>query len=126
MVAVVVTLVVYWIAEEYAELLGEQVEDGRLPTWPHVRAALAATRPMVSASFLPLLELVLVRLAGASAPAAANVGLIVAIVLLAIHGWSAGRASQLRGRQLFIATSMAAVFGVVMVVLKDVVLVHLH
>jgi len=27
-VSVVVTLVVYWLAEEYAELLGEQVEGG--------------------------------------------------------------------------------------------------
>ena len=64
-VAVVVTLVVYWVAEEYAELLGEQAEAGRLPTWPHIRAALASTWPMVSVSFLPLLALVLARLAGA-------------------------------------------------------------
>ena len=121
-----VTLVVYWVAEEYAELLGEQAEGGRLPTWPHVRAALAATWPMVSASFLPLLALVLTWLAGASAPAAANVALAVAIVLLAVHGWSAGRAAHLRGRQLYAATSIAALLGLVMVALKDVVLIHLH
>jgi hypothetical protein len=125
-VAVVVTLVVYWVAEEYAELLGEQAEAGRLPTWPHIRAALAATWPMVSASFLPLLALVLTWLAGGSVPTAANVGLAVAIVLLAIHGWSAGRAAQLRGRQLVAATSVAALLGLVMIVLKDVVLIHLH
>jgi len=45
-VAVVVTLVEYWVAEEYAELLGEQAEGGRLPAWPHIRTALAATWPM--------------------------------------------------------------------------------
>jgi hypothetical protein len=50
----------------------------------------------------------------------------VAIVLLAIHGWSAGRAAQLRGRQLVAATSVAALLGLVMIVLKDVVLIHLH
>jgi hypothetical protein len=50
----------------------------------------------------------------------------VAIVLLTIHGWSAGRASQLRGRQLFAATSIAALLGLVMIALKDVVLIHLH
>jgi len=33
-VLVVVTLVVYWVAEVYAELLGEHVERGQLPTWP--------------------------------------------------------------------------------------------
>ena len=78
-VSVLVTLLVYWVAEEYAELLGEQVTGGRLPTWAYIRAALAHTWPMVSASYLPLLVLVLARLAGASASAAANYGLAAAI-----------------------------------------------
>ncbi len=125
-VSVVVTLLVYWIAEEYAELLGEQVEGGHLPTWPYIRGALAATWPMVSASYLPLLALVLARLAGASAAAAANAGLIVAIVLLTVHGWAAGRASHLHGRQLLATTSIAAALGLIMIALKDLVLVHLH
>jgi hypothetical protein len=100
-VSVVVTLLVYWLAEQYAELLGEQAEGGHLPSWASIRGALAATWPMVSASYAPLLALLLARLAGASALVAANVGLAAAIVLLTIHGWSAGRAAQLRGWQLF-------------------------
>ena len=125
-VSVVITLVVYWVAEEYAELLGEQVTGGHLPTWAYIRAALAHTWPMVSASFLPLLALVLARLAGASASAAANFGLATAILLLTFHGWSAGRASRLHGWQLAGVTAIAAALGLVMVVLKDIVLIHLH
>ena len=124
-VPVVVTLV-YWLAEEYAELLGEQVEGGLLPSWAYVRAALAATWPMVSASLTPLLALVLARLAGASALTAAHVGLAVAIVLLVIYGWWACRSAQLRGRQLLFATSVAAALGLMMIALKDLVLIHLH
>ena len=124
--SIVVTLLVYWVAEEYAELLGEQVASGRLPTWPEVRAALAASWPMVSASYVPLLSLAAARLLGASPAAAANVGLVVAIVLLTIYAWSAGRAAQLRGRQLFLITSIAAALGLLMITLKDVVLIHLH
>ena len=75
-------LLVYWLAEEYAELLGEQAEGGQLPSRASIRGALAATWPMVSASYVPLLALVLVRLAGASSLVAANVGLAAAIVLL--------------------------------------------
>jgi hypothetical protein len=41
--AVVGTLFVYWLAEEYAELLGEQVEGGVIPTWAHIRDELTAT-----------------------------------------------------------------------------------
>jgi hypothetical protein len=122
----VVTLLVYWLAEEYAEVLGEQVEGGRLPGRAYIRGALAATWPMVSASFAPLVVLVLARLAGASALTAANVGLIATLVLLTFHGWRAGRAAQLRSWHLFFATSVAAALGVVMILLKDLVLIHLH
>jgi hypothetical protein len=125
-ITVVVTLLVYWLAEEYAELLGEQAEGGHLPSRASIRRALAATWPIVSASFAPLLALLLARLAGASALTAANVGLAAAIVLLTIHGWSAGRAAQLHGWKLLFATSVAAALGLLMIALKDLVLVHLH
>ena len=125
-IAVVVTLLVYWVAEEYAEVLGEQAEGGHLPTWASIRGMLTSTWPMVSASYAPLLALVVARLAGASALTAANIGLGLAIVLLTIHGWSASRAAGLRGRQLLLSTSIAAALGVVMILLKDIVLIHLH
>ena len=125
-VAVVATLAVYWLAEQYAELLGEEVEGGVVPTWAHIREGLAATSPMVSASFLPLLALLLARVAGTSAFAAANVGLITVVVLLMVHAWAAGRSAQLHGRQLLIATSIGAGLGLAMVALKDLVLIHLH
>jgi len=125
-IAVVVTLLVYWVAEEYAEVLGEQAEGGRLPTWTSIRGMLTSTWPMVSASYAPLIALVLARAAGASALTAANVGLVLAVLLLTFHGWSAGRAAGLHGRQLFFSTSVAAMLGIVMILLKDVVLIHLH
>jgi hypothetical protein len=125
-VAVVATLVVYWLGEEYADLLGEQVEGGVIPSWAHIRDELAATMPMVSASYLPLLALVLARVAGASALVAANIGLITAALLLTFHAWSAGRSARLRGWLLLAATSVAAGLGIAMILLKDVVLTHLH
>ena len=125
-VAVVATLAVYWLAEQYAELLGEEVEGGVVPTWAHIREGLAATSPMVSASFLPLLALLLARVAGTSAFAAANVGLIVVVVLLTVYAWAAGRSSGLHGRQLLVATFIAIGLGLAMIGLKDLVLIHLH
>ena len=125
-VSVVVTLLVYWIAEQYAEIIGEHTAGGRLPSRAYIQSALASSWPMVSASYLPLLALVVAKVAGASELTAANVGLAVAIVLLAIHGWLAGRAAQLQGWKLMIATSIAAGLGLVMILLKDLVLLHLH
>jgi hypothetical protein len=124
--SVLITLVVYWLAEQYAELLGEPERQGHLPGRAHVRRTLADSWPMVSASFVPLAALILARLAGASASTAAAVGVAVAIVLLTFHGWSAGRAAQLRRWQLAAATAIAAALGLIMVILKDLVINHLH
>lgn len=125
-VAVVVTLMVYWLAEEYAELLGEQIEDGRLPSPARIGRALADTWPMVTASFLPLAAAVVARLAGATALTAANVGLAVVVLLLGLHSWSAARAARLTGWRLAGAAATAVALGIVMVLLKNVVLLHLH
>jgi len=125
-VSVVVTLLVYWVAEEYAEVLGEQAGGGRLPSRASIQGALVSTWPMVTASYLPLLAVVLAAVAGASKLVAANLGLVVAVVLLTVHGWLAGRAAQLRGWKLLVAASVAAVLGLVMILLKDLVLLHLH
>ena len=125
-VSVLVTLVVYWLAEEYSEVLGRQATGEHVPSWPHIRAGLANSWPIVSASFAPLVVLVLARLAGASSSAAANIGVGAAVVLLTAHGWAAGRAAQLKGWQLVASTSIAAVLGLVMVALKNLVILHLH
>jgi hypothetical protein len=125
-ISVVVTLLVYWIAEEYAEVLGEHTAGGRLPSRAYIKGSLVSTWPMVSASYAPLLAVVLAALAGASGLTAANVGLVVAVVLLTIHGWLAGRAAQLRGLKLVVVTSVAAGLGLVMILLKNLVLIHLH
>jgi hypothetical protein len=113
-------------AEQYAELLGQPARSGGWPTWPYARKALADSWPTVSASFVPIVALVVVRVAGASASDAATAGVVVAIGLLTIHGWSAGRAALLHGWQLVAATAIAAGLGLVMIVLKNLVIHHLH
>jgi hypothetical protein len=117
-VTVVVTLLVYWAAEGYAELLGEHAHAGRLPTRSHVQASLAAIWPMVTASYVPLLALLVTRILGADPKTAATVALVVAIVLLLIQGWVGGKASQLHGLRLLAVTLIAGAFGVAMILLK--------
>jgi hypothetical protein len=124
-VTVFVTLVVYWLAEQYAELLGEHTHSGRLPAIGQVASSLASTWPMVTASFVPLVSLLITRLLGASAADAANVALAVTLVLLLIHGYSAGRAARLGGVRLVIVSLTAGLLGAAMVLLK-VVLRHHH
>lgn len=122
--AVFVTLLVYWLAEEYARV-GEHASAGHLPTWRSVRASLAVKWPMVSASYIPLLVLVVVRLVGTSPPNAAYVALAVTVVMLTFYGWSAGRAVGLHGGALLLMTAAASALGLLMILLK-IVIAHLH
>jgi hypothetical protein len=55
---------------------------------------------------------------GASTKNAATVALVVALALLLVHGWAAGRAVQLRGLRLLAVTLIAGAFGVMMILLK--------
>jgi hypothetical protein len=117
-VTVLVTLIVYWLAEQYAELLGEHTHAGRLPQRDQVVSSLTAAWPMVSASFIPLLSLLLARLAGGSAGEAAAAALLVTVVLLVVHGYTAARAARLTGFRMLLVTATAGLLGVAMVVLK--------
>jgi hypothetical protein len=125
-IAVAVTLFVYWVAEQYAELLGQHTEHGHLPSWAQIRAAFLASSPMVAACFVPLVGLVIARLVGASDAQAAIVGLVLAVLQLVHHGWAAGRAVELHGKSLLVVTLVAAALGVLMILLKELVLLHLH
>jgi hypothetical protein len=122
--AVFVTLIVYWLAEEYAQLV-EHARAGHLPTWSHIRSALATKWPMVSASYIPLLALLVARVAGASSTSSAYVALAATVLMLIYYGWSAARASGLRGSALVIMTSAAGALGMLMILLKAVI-VHSH
>jgi hypothetical protein len=114
-VTVVVTLVVYWLAEQYAELLGEHTQAGHLPNPSLVRSSLAAAWPMVTASFIPLAGLLLARLLGSSPRNAAWVALAVTVVMLVIHGHAAATAAGLRGFRLVAVTATAGLLGLAMV-----------
>ncbi len=124
--SIVVTLTVFWLAEQYAELLGEHLGGGRLVSWHDVRTTLARTWPMVASSVIPLLVLLAARGLGAAQAAAPNAGLVTAVLLLMLYGWQAGRSSHLRGRQQLVIAVVAALLGLLMVALKVLVLTHLH
>jgi len=123
-VTVVVTLIVYWLAEQYAELLGVHTHDDRLPSLSLIRSSLAETWPMVTSSFLPVASIGVAVLLGASSSDAAQAALIVTVVLLVMHGYSAGRAAGLRGKRQAMVTVLAGLLGVAMVILKSLLQHH--
>jgi hypothetical protein len=123
-VTIIVTLVVYWLAEQYAELLGAHTSGGHLPSAGLVRSSLAEAWPMVTASFVPVASIGVAVLFGVSASDAAHVALIVTVILLVAHGYNAGRIAGLRGWQRLLVTLIAALLGVAMIILKSALQHH--
>lgn len=123
-VAVFVTLLVYWLAEEYAALV-EHTSAGHLPTWTRTRSLLLAKWPMVSASYLPLIVLLVSRVLGVTTSTAALLALVATVLLLMVAAWRAGRSAGLTGVSLGGMTAVAGLLGLVMIGLK-VGLGHLH
>jgi hypothetical protein len=115
--AVLVTVLVYWVAEQYAAVLAAHLH-GRVTTRSHVRAALREGWPMVQASYAPLLVLLAAWLLGASRTAAVLSALIFTTALLFGLGWLAGRRSGLTGLGLLTSAMVGGGLGLVMIVLK--------
>jgi hypothetical protein len=115
--SVLVTLVVYWLAEAYAHTIAaHHVRGGRSRLFHELRSGW----PLVSASFLPLLTVLLAAVFGASVSVAQTVGMICATALLGASGWIAAGRNGLSGLTRFGLSLLAAGLGVILIVLKSV------
>jgi hypothetical protein len=118
-VAVLVTLVIYWGAERYARLVAERIHQGHRPTRAQVRQQLTDGWEMVSASYLPLAVLLVLSLLGVGLFRAVLSALVCSTVLLCIAGWAMGRNGQLTTRERVVSTVVAGLFGMMLIALKS-------
>jgi hypothetical protein len=116
--AVLITLVVYWLAETYAHVMAASHVRGRRLSWARGRHDLQAGWPLVSASFTPLIVVVVTAVLGADINTAQVAGLICATVLLFISGWIAGQHAGATGLRRLLAALVAASFGLILIGLK--------
>jgi hypothetical protein len=116
--AVLVTLAIYWLAERYARIMAERIHAGHRPTWQTVRHQLTSGWEIVTASTLPLLVLVLMRLAGVRLETAEFAALGCTTVLLCVAGWRMGAAGRLSTAERLLSTVTAGCFGAAMILLK--------
>ncbi|MEV0902592.1 hypothetical protein [Actinoplanes sp. NPDC049802] len=117
-IAVLTTLIIYWLAERYARIVAERIHQGHRPTWRTVRRQLTTGWEMVTASGLPLLVLILVRLAGVSLENSVLAALVCTTVLLGFSGWLIGSNGRLQPAERMLSILVAGGFGAALIVLK--------
>lgn len=118
--SVLVTLAVYWAAERYARIVAERIHEGHRPAWHTVRGQLTTGWELMTASFLPLLVLVVARLSGAPLVTAEIASLICSTLLLCLSGWRIGGHGRLTVTERLVSTMVAGAFGAALIALKAV------
>jgi hypothetical protein len=117
-VAVLSTLIIYWVAERYAHVMARRIVFPGALRWSELRHELHHGWELVTASFLPLGVLVVSRLLGAEVYTAVVASLLCATALLAGAGWRVGREAGLAFGGRVLSAACAGAFGAAMVVLK--------
>ena len=115
--AILGTVAVYWLAHLHAMTLGSSLTHRHHPV-AAFRHALTATAPIVGASVLPLVVLLVSRLAGVELRTAAWVALIATIGLLTCYSYVAGARGGLELGGRIASACAGAGLGVLVALLK--------
>jgi hypothetical protein len=117
-IAVLVTLTIYWGAERYSRVVAERIHEGHRPSWTSVRYQLTHGWELVSASALPLITLAVMSVLGADLGTAVIGALLCSTLLLCVAGWAIGRGGRLSTGERVASTLVAGMFGLFFVLLK--------
>jgi hypothetical protein len=115
--ALVITLVIYWLAERWSVLMARNLKGERI-TWSAVRGVFVSGWPMVQASYGPALVLVIAGLLGLGTLEAVDLALTATILMLAGLGALGAQRAGL-GRLGIVGSSVfVALLGIVLILLK--------
>ncbi len=114
---VVITLVIYWLAERWSEVIAGNLR-GEVLTWLYVRRVFLRGWPMVQASYGPVLVLLLATAAGLDPEEAVTLALWATILLLVGLGAVAGRRAALPTWGVVASAAFVGLLGAVLIVLK--------
>jgi hypothetical protein len=115
--AIVGTVVVYWLAHVHAVTLGSSLTHRHHPI-AALRHALVHTLPILGASVVPLVILLLGRVAGAELRTAAWIALIATIALLTFYSYMAGVRGGLDTGGRIASACAGAGIGILVALLK--------
>jgi hypothetical protein len=114
------TLVVYWCAETYADLITTRTLARRPLHAAERRKVLTEGLPLVAACAVPGVVLLAEALLRIPTSVAVDVALTVNVVLLLVVGWRMSTAGGMTGGRRLAATATSGLLGVAMIGLKVV------
>lgn len=119
---VLATLLVYWLAHAYADILARHAaadpDEPSRPTWRGVGESLTEEWGIVGGGLGLVVVLVVVDLAGGGGQLAVNLALLCAVAELVLWGVLAARRAHLRPGWVVVYALVSAALGVLLGLLK--------
>jgi hypothetical protein len=119
-VAVVITLLLYWLAYSYAEFTGQRLEKGEPFEFGELATAAVKELSVLIGASIPLLVLVIFWAAGARLTTAVSAAIWTSAAMIVIIEFVVGLRANLTGRQLIMQTGVGAFLGLLVLTLRIV------
>jgi len=117
-IAMIATLVIYWASETYVHWIAARELLQRSLTRQERRHILLDGWPLVTASAVPAVVLLVEALLKVEDSVAVDVALAVNTVLLLVVGYRMSKQSALTGWRLWFSTAIAGLLGVAIIAVK--------
>ena len=111
------TAFIYWLAHLHARTLGDAVKHHKHPR-EALRESLAETWPILAATVLPAVILILVQLVGGTIRTAAWCAIIACMALLTLYSFVAARRGGLSTARSIGSATIGALLGLLVIALK--------
>lgn len=118
--AVVITLLLYWLAHSYADLAGERLRSGARLTARGLLATMLRELPILIGAAIPLVTLLVCWIAGAGLSAAIIAAVWTSAAIVFAIEIAAGVRGRLPGRQLLAQALVGALLGSLIILLRGV------
>jgi hypothetical protein len=118
--AVVITLLMYWLAHSYAEFAGERLQTGESLTFEGLGRTMLGELWILIGAAMPLVAVLLCWAGGASLSTAVIVAEWVAAAIIIATEVVIGVRAELSGGKLLAQAAIGAVLGLLVIVLRIV------
>jgi hypothetical protein len=119
-VAVVITLLLYWLAYSYAEFTGQRLEKGEPFEFGELATAAVKELSVLLGASIPLLVLLIFWAAGAPLATAVSAAIWTSAAMIVLIEFVVGLRANLTGRQLIMQTGFGAFLGLLVLTLRIV------
>lgn len=116
--AVLITLIVYWLAHAYADFTAERLREGERIKLAGLVHMLKQQLPILLGATGPLIALLLAWAVGAGLGSAVSAAIWTAAGMIVLIELVAGVRADLSGRELLLQTVTGALLGLLIIMLK--------